>query len=248
MILKTFALLALLIPGLLPAPKNVSSEALGAIQYEVRYKLNGLNTKVADATISLENGSWEQQAALHSHASIRAASIFRLFLNAEYIADAYFTPDTQEPLYAINPIKKGNKEGKFACTYDRKAKTVTSEFVKPPADPVVETLPLDGRTMDMLSLLVYVRFQNIGAGTSQTLHLLMGGRTVTATLTNQGADTERFPGVSTERFLLKMKERGLMENGSGNEITVWRTTGNDRRILGLETALSSGVMVATIKE
>ena len=108
MMLKTFALLALLIPGQLPAPKNVSSEALGAVQYEVRYKLGALDTKVADATISLENGKWEQQAVLHSHASIRSASVFRLFLNAEYIADAYLTPGGQEPVYSFNPIKKGN--------------------------------------------------------------------------------------------------------------------------------------------
>ena len=52
MMLKTFILLALLIPGQSPAPKNVSSEALGAVQYEVRYKLGALDTKVADATMS----------------------------------------------------------------------------------------------------------------------------------------------------------------------------------------------------
>ncbi len=248
MILKTFALLALLIPGQFPAPKNVSSEALGSVQYEVRYKLNGLNTKVADATISLENGSWEKQSVLHARASIRAFSIFRLFMNAEYLADAYLTPGGQEPVYSFNPIKKGNKEGKFSCTYDRKAKMITSEFVKPPADPVVENHPLDGHTMDMLSLLQYVRFQHFKAGESRSLLLLMGARSVSATLTFQGTDTERFPGIKTERFLLKMKERGLMENGSGNEITVWRSTGDDCRILGLETALSSGVMVVTVKE
>ena len=248
MMLKTFILLALLIPGQFPAPKNVSSDALGAVQYEVRYKLGALDTKVADATISLEKGKWEQQAVLHSHASIRASSIFRLFLNAEYIADAYLTPGGQEPVYSFNPIKKGGKEGKFACTYDRKAKTITTEFVKPPADPVTQTLPLDGKTMDMLSLLQYVRFQNFKAGESRSLRLMMGANTVSATLNFQGADTERFPGVKAERFVLKMVERGLMENGSGSEITVWRSAGADRRILGLETALSSGVMVAAVKE
>lgn len=247
MILNFSVLLALL--GLLPAPKNVSSEALGTIQYEVRYKLGALDSKVADATISLENATWEKQSVLHSRASIRASSIFRLFMNAEYIADTYLTPGGQEPVYYVNPIKKGGKEGRFACTYDRKAKTVTSELVRPPAmDPVVETLPLDSGTMDLLSLLQYLRFQNFSAGSSRSMHLLMGGKSVAATLTCEGADTERFPGVRTERFLLKMKDRGLMENGSGNEITVWRSTGADRRILGLETALSSGVMVVSVKE
>ena len=248
MILKTFVLPALLIPGLLSAPKNVSPEALGAVRYEIHYKLGALDTKVADATISLENGRWEQQAVLHSHASIRASSVFRLFMNAEYVADAYLTPGSQEPVYSFNPIKKGNKEGKFACTYDRNAKTITTELVKPPADPVTQTLPLDGKTMDLLSLLQQVRFLNLSARSSRSLLLLMGDHTVPATLTFQGTDTERFPGVKAERILLKMNGRGLMENGSGSEITVWRSAGKDRRILGLETPLSSGVMVVTVKD
>ena len=113
---------------------------------------------------------------------------------------------------------------------------------------MTQTLPLDGKTMDMLSLLQYVRFQNFKAGESRSLRLMMGANTVSATLNFQGADTERFPGVKAERFVLKMVERGLMENGSGSEITVWRSAGADRRILGLETALSSGVMVAAVKE
>ena len=46
-----------------------------------------------------------------------------------------------------------------------------------------------------------------------------------------------------------MTERGLMENGSGKEITVWRSTGSDCRILGLETALSgSSSMSVSIVE
>ena len=248
MILKTFVLPALLFPGLLSAPKNLSSEALGAVKYEIHYKLGALDTKVADATITLENGNWEQQPVLHAHAAIRASSVFRLFMNAEYIADAYLTPGGQEPVYSFNPIKKGNKEGKFTCTYDRNARTITTELVKPPADPVTETLPLDGRTMDLLSLLQRVRFQNFSAGSSRTLLLLMGDHTVPATLTFQGTDTERFPGMTTECLLLRMNGRGLMENGSGSEITVWRSTGGDRRILGLETPLSSGVMVVKVKE
>ena len=238
----------LLLSALFSAPASVSipAESLGDVQYEVRYKLAGITSKVADATISLDNDTWNGQAVLHSHAAIRASSIFRLFMDAEYIADAYLSSGQQEPIYYFNPIKKGNKEGKFECVYDGKARTITSVFQRPPSDAVTKTFPLDGLSMDLLSLLVYVRYHDIPSGSPLSMHLLMGGKYVAATLTNQGPDTERYPG--TERFQLKMIDGGLMENGSGNEITVWRSTGNDRRILGLETTLSSGVMTVAIKE
>ena len=39
-----------------------------------------------------------------------------------------------------------------------------------------------------------------------------------------------------------------MENGSGNEITFWRSPGSDRRILGLEAAVNPGHMSIRIKQ
>ena len=243
------SLLTCLAAAVLPAAGRVSANALGTVKYEVRYTQGILKTKVADATIFLENGQRDGQAVLHARASIRAASIFRLFMNAEYLADTYMTPGSLEPVYYINPIKKGSREGKFECTYDKASKTITTLVVRPPAAPEEQTLPMDGRTMDLLSLLVYIRFSDIPDGSSRSMHLLMGGKSVAATLTCQGADAERFPGVGAKRFHLKMKDRGLMENGSGNEITVWCSTGSDRRILGLETALgSSGIMSVSIQE
>ena len=80
------------------------------------------------------------------------------------------------------------------------------------------------------------------------MHLLIGGKSIRAALTNQGADSERFPGEQTERFFLKMYERGLMENGSGNAITVWRSTDGAHQILGLETDLGSGTMSVSVIE
>ena len=241
------ALMALLVPGILSsAPAPVTADALGAVRYEVRYLLGGLDTKVADATISLDRATWEQQSVLHAHASIRAVSVFRLFMNAEYQADSYLTSAAREPLYYKNPIKKGGKEGKFECIYDKDSKSIHSEFERPPADPIQTSFPLDGWTMDLLSLLQYVRFLDMAEGRSQSLHLLKGGESVAATLTCLGSDTERFPGVSTDRFQLKMTEKGLMENGSGNTILVWRSSGSDRMLLALEVSLGSGVMSVSV--
>ena len=79
------------------------------------------------------------------------------------------------------------------------------------------------------------------------LHVLMNGRSCPATLCSEGIDNERFPGREVERVLLEMPERGLMEDGSGNEITMWRSTGSDRTVFCLEVPLSSGLMTVMIK-
>ncbi len=242
-------MLSLLSAGLAtPAAMAGTPAREGTVKYEVRYKWGALNTKVADATISIERGSWEGKAALHSRAVIAATSVFRLFMNAEYQADTYLSPSDYAPMYFINPVKKGGQEGKFAYTYDRAQALIHSETVLPPAEPELTTFPLDGRTMDLLSLLHYIRFHGPAEGKSVSIHLLMGGKSVPATLSGQGADNERFPDLPAQRFLLKMNGRGLMENGSGDEILVWRSAASDRRLLGLEAALSAGKMTVGIKE
>ena len=208
-----FILLLLALPALLAAsaPAPVSSAALWTVDYEVCYKSRGLETKVADASVSLGNGTWDGQSVLHAHAVIHAASIFRLFMNAEYTADAYLAKGGGvEPLYYKNPVKR---TGKFECIYDPSAKTVSTEFVRPPSDPVLNTIPLDGKTMDLLSLLQYVRFADIPSGSSQSMHVLKAGLSVPATLSSQGRDTERFPDQASERFLLELKEKGLLKGG-----------------------------------
>ena len=241
-------LAALTVPGLLSVSAPVSSEALGTVQYEVRFLSKGLDTKVADGTVSVEYSTWNQQNALHAQAVIRAASIFRLFMKAEYLADAYLLPGGREPLYYMNPIKRAGKVGKFECVYNKAAQIITSEFVRPPAEAVVTSFPLDGRTMDLLSLLQYVRFLDLPQGRSVSMHVLKAGLSIPAVLTSQGPDVERYPDLAADRFLLSMTEGGLMENGSGNKITIWRSSGRDRRLLGLEVNLGSGIMVVSVKQ
>ena len=251
--MKRFLLLSLALLSALASPaatpaRKVTAEALGAVQYEARYIWGAINTKVADATITLERDKWNGSDVFHSRATISATPFFRLFMNADYLADAYLSTSTLEPVYYINPVKKGGKEGKVEYTFDHAAKLVKSEAVRPPAAPELTTFPLDGKTMDLLSLLQHVRFLDLGEGKSESLHLLMSGKSVSATLTCEGADAEKFPDKSVLRFRLKMVERGLMENGSGKEIVVWRSTASDRRILALEAALSTGSMTVSIKE
>ena len=246
----SIAIASFLFQGLMSAPamSAVTDEAYGTVDYEVNYNLAGITTKVADAAISLERALRDGQPVLHAHAAIKASAVFQLFMNAEYIADSYLTPDRIEPVYYMNPIKKGRKTGKFECVYDKTGKTISSVFDKPSSKLISRSFPYDGLTMDLLSLIQFVRFHDMTAGDAVSLHLLMAGDSVAATLTCEGSDTARFPGKDLVRFHIKMIDRGLMENGSGDELTVWRSTSADRRVLGLETSLGKGIMTVSIKE
>ena len=225
--------------------RKVPSNALGTVSYEVRYRLGAMNAKVATATISLDPATREGQATFHSHALIRTSSIFRLFISSDYVVDTWLTQADLQPIYFINPFRKGGKDGKFECTYSRSGIEVVT--VMPPKGYESKTLPQDGRTMDLLTLLHYVRFLEMPAsGKPLSLQVLMGGAAFPGVLTYEGTDAERFPGQRAERFLLHLTERGLMENGSGNEIHLWRSAGADRRLLGLEVALSTGSMSVSI--
>ena len=233
---------SLLVAGRALAATGVPPEALGTARYEVNYQLGRISTRVASATITLDDSAWEQHAAYHSRADIKASSVFRLFMRDGYQADVYLSHTDASPLYFLNPVRKNGADGKFEYVYDAGGGLIRSETVQPKGETVSTTFPLDGRTMDLLALLQYIRLRDFSAGETLRMHLLMGGKSFAATLSCEGTDTERYPDGSVLRFHLKMTERGLMENGSGTDIHVWRSTTSDRRLLTLEVPLSSGAM------
>lgn len=244
---RLILLSVLLLSGLAAQARRLPAEALGTVSYEVRYKWGALDARAATATISLEAEKRDGRDTYHSRAQIRPTSVFKLFISHDYIADTWLAQSDLLPIYFINPFKKGNKDCKFELTYRRDG--IDAYSINPPKATIQETFPQDNRTMDLLSLLHFVRFLDMKPGARPVqLHILMGGASFPAVLVCQGEDRERFPGQSTERFLLHLTERGMMENGSGNEIILWRSPDADRRLLGLEVPLSTGSMIVTVKK
>lgn len=221
--------------------------SLGTVSYDVRYKLGGITTRVATATISWEEDAWKGIPAYHSKAVIEPTPVFRIFISSDYLAEVYFSRDRRSPLYFINPFKYGGKEGKYEYVFRADKKVIESTAVRGDAPPENTTFPLDGRTMDLLSLLHFVRFVEL-EGKPLEMNILMAAKSYAARLIEQGDDDEKFPGLEAEHILLQMTEHGLMENGSGNEIHIWRSSAPDRRLLGLEVALSSGRMICRIRD
>jgi len=242
-------LLAILAETTVLGAGGMPAEALGTVCYDVRYKLGGLATKVATATIGWEKSSWNGIPAFHSKAVVKPTPVFRLFISSDYLADTYFSQKSVAPLYFVNPFKHNGQDGRFEYVFEEGKKIIESTTVLGDQAPQCKEFPLDGRTMDLLSLLHFIRFLDLKDGKAPLgLNILMAGKSYAAQLSGLGSDPDKFPGQPAEHLLLRMTERGLMENGSGNEIHIWRAATADRRILGLEVDLSSGRMVCTVRE
>lgn len=237
-------LTALLLFSSLPCgARKLPGEALGTVTYEIRYKWGVIDAKVATATFTLEPSEWEKKDAYHFGTVITTSSIFKLFINSDIHADSYIAQSDLLPLYFLNPTPRGKVE----LTYDRDTKKVEAVIRDTKRGDADKTYPLDKRTFDLLSLLSYVRFRD-NSSKSETVTLIMGDVSHPATLRFEGKDTDKFPGIEAERFHLSMTGRGLMENGSGKELTFWRSPDSGHKILGLEADLGNGFMSIRIKQ
>lgn len=246
--MKRFLLLlsALVLTATFCEARKLPAEALGTVKYEIRYKWGAINAKVASIDLSLAPEKWENHQAYHSKAIIKTSAVFSLFIGADMTAESYIEQSDLQPLYFINPHKKGGKDVCFTFVYNRKSKKIESTF-KGVKDTSEKTFPMDGKTYDLLSVITYVRFLD-ASKKNVDLNLLLGEERYPGVLTYEGPDTEKFPGRETDRFVLRLTGRGVMENGSGNELTFWRSTGSDRKLIGLEAPISPGFMTIRIKE
>ena len=227
-------------------PVLLLSETLGTARYEVRYKLGAIDTRVVTAEITWEESSWNGIPAYYSAAILETTPFFRMFLSANYFAETYFSQDGLSPLYFDNPFQRKGKDGKYEYVFREDSGEIESTSTWGEKE-VCTSFPHDGRTVDFLSLVHFVRFfDETQAEDPFPMHILVSGKSYPAELVYLGKDTEKQPGTTTDKFLLRLTERGLMENGSGNEVYLWRSCGPDRNILGLETELSTGSMYARL--
>lgn len=240
------ALFLLLLSALACGARKLPANALGSATYEIRYTWGAIDAKVATITLSLDPKEWEGTPAYHYNAIIKTSAIFRLFIGTDMTAESYLAESDLQPLFFRNPHRSGGKDLLFEFVYDRKGNEIRTKFVGPKSTDE-KTWPLDGKTYDLLSLIAFVRFRD-ASDKPVTINLLLNNNSYPATLTYQGLDTKKFPGVEAERFLLQLTERGVMENGSGKELLFWRAPGPDRKILGLEAPLNPGFMSIRVKE
>ena len=155
-------ILALAATTTAPATGGVPDESLGAVVYDVCYKLAGITTKVATATITFVESEREGQPVYHSTARIETQPFFRLFLKAQYKAEAWYSAGDIAPLYFLYPFTDGKNAGKYEVTYDYDTHFARSVWAVEGSEPLETEHPLrkDKPSMELLSALTYVRFHD----------------------------------------------------------------------------------------
>lgn len=227
-------------------PALLMTETLGTARYEVRYKLGLFDTRVVTAEITWEESSWNGIPAYYSAAIIETTPFFRLFLASNYFAETYFSQDGLMPLYFENPFQHKGKDCKFEYLFRQDTGEIESTTTRGDNTEFL-TFPHDGRTVDFLSLVHFIRFLDLSRMAEPLpMHILISGKSYPAELVYLGEDLEKQPDTPCDKFLLKLSGHGLMEDKSGNEIYLWRSCRADRMMIALETDLSSGTMYARL--
>ena len=173
---------------------------------------------------------WEGKEVNTLNISIRVKSIFRLFLKDEYAVEGQFTRPGMKPLYYYCPSSKG--EGWCRYTEGEKGVYYWRQFDKKP-EPEIYVYPNDGKTFELMSMLYFARVYPFREGVPCEVKVILGGKLFPAVITWESTDTERYPGHTAQVLHLVFPERGLMENGSGNEATVWRDADGSQPVLYL---------------
>ena len=243
-------LLSMLLLGeQVPLRQPLPQKSLGTTKYDVHYVRGAFRTKMATASFVLDQAVWEGESAYHASFSIHAVNLFRLIIRDQYKASLYLDRKEMNPVFYSYPhVKKGeNRTLEFWYNKDKGIiESVT--HVEGQEEPLVKTYTLDGITMEAASLVFFIRTIDPAALKEPvSLGLLIAGIRAPAYLSYVGEDNEYMPGKQAFHYLINLTERGLMENGSGNEIHVWVSAEPTHDLLGLMVPLGKAFMTARIR-
>lgn len=238
------ALLPLL--AAMPPRLGLPESAKGESQYEVRYNRGSLHAKMATATLTLEDALWQDKPAYYVNFTIRATSVFKLFMLNEYQVNIYLSKDDTHPYFYSFPHKKKGKERLLEFFY--KEQEVESVLqIEDQAEPVRQVFPTEGLpTLDIASFALFLRslepsaFQNV----TMPVNLLLATSVVPAELTYMGEDSTFWPNEAAYHYQVKMVGRGLMENGAGDVIEIWVSPQPEHALRGLQVDLKKGSVLA----
>ena len=248
--MRKFVYFLALLPLLSFAPQGETEWADGEAHYKVQYIRGGIRTKMATAMLTMSDTSWKGTPACAARFSVEAASVFKLFLRNEYKVDLILSREDLSPYYYSFPhVKKGKMHHLEFFYGENEVESVLQ--IEDTPEPVRKVHPKNGLvTLDVASFAFY--FLNLDPASlpdkPMRVQVLMGSTDVFAFLSYLGKDTTFWKGESCFHYVLKMEDRGLLENKSGDEIHVWISTGAERSLRGLEIQLDKGSVVAKMLE
>ena len=243
----TIFILALLpLMAFVPVRKALPESAKGETHYAVHYNRGAIRAKMATATLTLDEGTWQEKPAYYGSFSVRAANVFKLFLLNEYKVRLFLSKDDMQPYYYTFPHKKKGKQHQLEFFY-RENEVESILQIEDYPEPTRKVYPAEGKvTMEVASFAFFLRCLDPAAlrGEPLRVNLLLASECVPSELKYLGQDKDYWPGEAAHHYVIKMLSRGLMENGAGNEIHVWISPEPERMLRGLQVVLGKGFVSA----
>lgn len=238
------ALLPLL--AAMPVRKGLPESAKGESQYEVHYNYGSIHAKMATATLTVEDATWQEMPAYFVNYTIRAANVFKLFLLNEYKVNLFLSKDDSHTYYYSFPHRKKGKERHLEFFYkENEVESVLQTEGFP--EPVRQVYATDGLpTMDIASFVFFLRSLDPAElqGGPMRANLILVTESVPSELHYLGDDYTFWPGEAAWHYRVKMLGRGLMENHTGDEIDIWISPKPEHDFRGLEVKLGRATVLA----
>lgn len=245
---KLAVLILALIPLLaaMPVRKGLPESAKGESHYDVRYNYGSIHAKMATATLTMEDATWQEMPVYFANYTIRAANVFKLFLLNEYKVNLFFSKDDGHTYYYSFPHRKKGKERHLEFFYkENEVESVLQTEGFP--EPVRQVYATDGvPTMDIASFVFFLRSLDPAElqGEPMRANLILVTESVPSELRYLGKDYSYWPGEAAWHYQVKMLGRGLLENHAGDEIDIWISPQPERFFRGLEVKLGKGTVAA----
>lgn len=235
-------------PERLPVP----AEAMGtSVQYDVRFVRGAFRAKMARATIGLNSALRDKKDAVSVSFSVRAVNLFRLLMKGEYNVTTFCERENAAPLYYTSLIKPKGRTLHHEIFYTGYPGVI--KMTKTAVDDGEKVLDIDfeqdGLSMDLASVYMFIRSLKPESLSSPfRFYVLMTQAKVPADLYYMGMDSEFWPGKSLVHYKILMPQRGLMEDGSGNELHVWMEADGRKEMVVLDIKLSKAHVEARLRE
>ena len=245
---KILVFILALIPlmAAMPVRKGLPESAKGESHYDVRYNYGGIHAKMATATLTVGDATWQEMPAYFANFTIRAANVFKLFLLNEYKVNLFLSKDDSRTYYYSFPHRKKGKERHLEFFYkENEVESVLQTEGFP--EPVRQVYATDGiPTMDIASFVFFLRSIDPAElkGEHMRANLIMVTESVPSELRYLGEDYAYWPGEGAYHYQVKMLGRGLMENHAGDVIDIWISPQPERLFRGLEVKLGKGTVAA----
>jgi len=244
--LAVFILALLPLLAAVPVRKGLPESAKGESQYEVHYNYGSIHAKMATATLTMEDATWQEMPAYFANFTIRAANVFKLFLLNEYKVNLFLSKDDSHTYYYSFPHRKKGKERHLEFFYKEKEVESVLQTEGFP-EPVRQVYTTDGLpTMDIASFVFYLRSLDPAElqGAPIRANLILVTESVPSELRYLGDDYAFWPGEAAWHYRVKMLGRGLMENHTGDEIDIWISPKPEHAFRGLEVKLGKATVLA----